>query len=175
MQRAVITGAPGAGKSALIAALAARGVTTHQEVAREILQRAGGMALRTEDPQGFAEAMFEAQLALYRSSGDAGLVVQDRGFADIAGFLELSGLTVPDHIDLACRELRFEGPVFHARPWRAIYIGDSERIQDWDEAVESDRAVIAAWRRYGYALVELPFAPVEERAEFVVARLGAAA
>lgn len=174
-RRAVITGAPGAGKSALIEALAARGVATHQEVARAILKREGGMALRADDALGFAEAMFAAQLELYHRSGDPEAVVLDRGFADIAGFLDISGLAVPDHIDRACRNLRFEGPVFHARPWRAIYVGDSERIQDWEEAVESDRAVIAAWRRYGYTLVQLPFAPVEQRAEFVLKQLGEAA
>lgn len=172
MRRAVITGAPGAGKSALIDALAARGVSTHQEVARVILQQEGGMALRADDPLGFAEAMFEAQLEVYRRSGDAGVTVLDRGFADIVGFLDISGLSIPAHIDGACRELRFEGPVFHARPWRDIYVGDSERIQDWNEAVESDRAVIAAWLRYGYSLVELPFVPVEERADFVLGKLG---
>jgi predicted ATPase len=175
MRRAVITGAPGAGKSALIDALGMLGVVTHQEVARAILQQEGGMAMRADDPLGFAEAMFAAQMAFYQRCGDAEVVVLDRAFADIVGFLDISGLPVPAHIDRACRELRFEGPVFHARPWRAIYVGDSERIQDWDEAVESDRAVIAAWRRYGYALVELPFVPVKERAEFVLERLGGAA
>lgn len=169
--RAVITGAPGAGKSVLIDALAARGVATHREVARDILQGPGGMALRQDDPLGFAEAMLEAQLALYEGAASGEPVVFDRGFADIAGFLDISGLAVPPEIDRACRMLRFEGPVFHARPWRAIYVGDSERIQDWKEAVESDRAVIAAWRRYGYAPIELPFVAVEDRAAFVTDRL----
>lgn len=171
MRRAVITGAPGAGKSVLIEALTARGVATHREVAREILQRAGGMAMRQDDPLGFANAMFEAQLGLYESAAGNEPVVFDRGFADIAGFLDISGLAVPEDIDRACRTLRFEGPVFHAPAWREIYVGDSERIQDWDEAVESDRAVMSAWRRYGYTPVELPFVAAEERAAFVMDRL----
>jgi predicted ATPase len=171
VRRAVITGAPGAGKTVLIEALTARDVATHHEVARAILQASGGMALRQEDPLGFAVAMFEEQLALYETAVSERPVVFDRGFADIAGFLDISGVAVPDIIDRACRSLRFDGPVFHARPWRAIYVGDSERIQDWDEAVESDRAVIAAWRRYGYAPIELPFVSAEERAAFVIERL----
>lgn len=172
VRRAAITGAPGAGKSVLIAALAARGVATHDEVARAILQRPGGMELRASNPLGFAEAMFEAQLAVFGEPHSSGPVVFDRGFADIVGFLELSGLPVPAEIDKACRDIRFDGPVFHARPWRTIYRPDAERIQDWDEAVESDRAVSAAWRRYGYTLAELPFVPLEQRADFVIAELG---
>lgn len=169
--RAVITGAPGAGKSVLIDALSARGVATYREVARKILQAPGGMALRRDDPLGFAEAMLEAQLALYEATPADEPVVFDRGFADIAGFLDISGLAVPESIDRACRNLRFEGPVFHAPAWREIYVGDSERIQGWQEAVESDRAVIAAWRRYGYAPIKLPLVPAGERAAFVIDRL----
>lgn len=130
------------------------------------------MALRRDDPLGFAEAMFAAQLVVYQGVAADELVVFDRGFADIVGFLDISGLAVPPQLDRVCRNLRFKGPVFHARPWRAIYVGDSERIQDWQEAVESDRAVTAAWRRYGYSLVELPFVSVEERVDFVLERLG---
>lgn len=92
----------------------------------------------------------------------------DRGFPDIVGFLRLEGLPVPDDIDRACRELRYDGPVFRAPPWQAIYRPDDERIQDWDAALESDAAVTAAWRDYGYEPVDLPLASVEERADLVV-------
>ncbi len=56
-------------------------------------------------------------------------------------------------------------------PWKAIYAADQERIQDWDEAVVSDAAVSAVWRRYGYDLTDLPLAPVEERLAFVLGAL----
>lgn len=170
MRRAAITGGPGAGKSSLIAELARLGVATHDEVARNILQAPGGMEMRERDPLGFAQAMYGAQLLLFEEA-DPGVTVFDRGFADIVGFLELSGLSIPPDIDTACRELRFEGPIFHAPAWRAIYTPDEERIQSWVEAVESDRAVASAWKRYGYELVELPLVSIEERANFVLDRL----
>jgi len=58
-----------------------------------------------------------------------------------------------------------------APAWAAIYQQDAERIQDWQQAVASDEAVTAAWRRYGYAPIDLPFAPVEERLAFLRKRL----
>jgi predicted ATPase len=54
---------------------------------------------------------------------------------------------------------------------RAIYTPDDERIQDWEEAIASDRAVCAAWRDHGYALIDLPMVSAEERASFVLAHL----
>ncbi|MEH6722957.1 MAG: AAA family ATPase [Qipengyuania sp.] len=171
VQRAAITGAPGAGKSTLLAELSRRGVTTVEEVARTILRSAGGMALREEDPLAFADAMLSAQLAAWDETQAEGPIVFDRGFPDIAGFLRVEGLPVSAAIARACDEYRFEGPIFRAPPWRAIYTPDDERIQDWQEAVASDRAVSGAWRDYGYALIDLPLAPAKERAAFILSRL----
>lgn len=170
--RAVITGGPGTGKSTLLDVLAGRGIAVEPEVARAILREAGGMALRADDPSGFARAMFEAELAAYHAAeGRRGPTVFDRGFPDIVGFLWLEGLSVPEDIDRACRDLRYDGPIFRAPPWQAIYRPDGERIQDWDGARASDAAVLAAWREYAYEPVDLPFASIEERADFVLARL----
>ena len=131
------------------------------------------MDLRAQDASGFAQAMFVAELASYRRAGGASSpVIFDRGLADIVGFLMLEDLAVTPAIDTACRELRYDGPIFRAVPWRDIYHQDDERIQSWEEAIASDRAVREAWRSYGYDLVDLPLAPVEERADFVIERLG---
>ena len=170
MRRAVVTGAPGSGKSTLLAEVARHGVATGPEVARAILQSPGGMEMRAERPTDFALAMLEAQLASWGRGGDAPILF-DRGFADIVGFLRLEGLTVPPEIDAACRDCRYEGPVFHAPPWREIYRQDDQRIQNWEEAVESDAAVVRAWCDYGYDPITLPFADPAIRAQFVLERL----
>jgi predicted ATPase len=168
----VLTGAPGAGKTTLLDAAAAAGFRTSPEVARRILQVPGGMDLRASDPLGFAEAMLEAHRREFeRHAGHEGLVLFDRGFPDVVGFLEVSGLPVSPVIDRACRELRYHGPILRAPAWAAIYTQDPERIQDWEGAVASDEAVTAAWKRYGYEPVDLPFVPVAERLAFLRKRL----
>lgn len=165
--RSVITGGPGCGKSTLLDALSHAGMSTMPEVARDILRRPDGMDMRANDPQSFAQAMFAAQMANWKTEG-AALVIHDRGFADIVGFLELEGLPVPPELDQACRSIRYDGPVFRAPPWPEIYVADSERIQTWQEAVESDAAICAAWRKYGYELIDLPLESVERRVWFVL-------
>lgn len=167
-RHAVLTGAPGAGKTTLLDAAAAAGMTTSPEVARRILQEPGGMALRERDPQGFAEAMLEAHRREFERFADhPGPVLFDRGFPDVVGFLDVSGLPVSPAIDRACRTLRYHGSVFRAPAWADIYAQDAERIQDWAGAVASDEAVTAAWQRYGYEVAELPLAPVEKRLDFL--------
>ncbi len=167
-RKAAITGAPGAGKSTLLAELARRGIATEAEGARAILAAPGGMELRAERPLDFALAMFEAELRTWNAAeARGGVTVFDRGFPDIVGFLRLEGFAVPAEIDRACRSLRYDGPIFRAPAWRAIYRRDSERIQSWEEAVASDDAVTRAWRDYGYDPVDLPLAGIAERAAFV--------
>ena len=169
---AVVTGAPGGGKSTLLDAVEARGVAIGPEVARTILQAPGGMELRASDPVGFAHAMLDAQLESWaRFSDREGPVLFDRGFPDIVGFLRVEGLAVPGEIDRVCREYRYAGPVFHAAAWREIYRQDAQRIQTWEQAVASDRAVAAAWRDYGYKLIPLPETDPMDRAAFVLERL----
>jgi predicted ATPase len=165
---AVLTGAPGAGKTTLLNAAEAAGFITSPEVARQLLQSPGGMDLRAADPLGFAEAMLEAHAFEFeRHTGADGLVLFDRGFPDVVGFLDVSGLPVPKAVDRACRALRYSGPILRAPAWAAIYAQDAERIQDWEQAVASDEAVTAAWRRYGYEVTDLPLVGVEERLDFL--------
>lgn len=165
----MLTGAPGAGKSTLLDAAAAAGIRTSPEVARRILQQPGGMALRSADPLAFAEAMAEAHRREFSThAAHPQVVLFDRGLPDVAGFLDVSGLPVPASIEQACRTLRYEGPILRAPAWAAIYVQDEQRIQDWQQAVASDEAVTAAWRRYGYDVIDLPLAPVAERLDFLL-------
>lgn len=175
-RHAVLTGAPGAGKTTLLDAAAAAGMATSPEVARALLQSPGGMELRASDPLGFAEAMAEAHAREYERFADhPGPVLFDRGFPDVVGFLDVSGLAISPAIDRACRELRYHGPILRAPAWADIYAQDDERIQDWEQAVASDEAVTAAWQRYGYAVSKLPLADVAARLAFLRASLQPAA
>lgn len=167
-RHAVITGAPGAGKTTLLDAASAAGFRTSPEVARQLLLSPGGMTLRETDPLGFAEVMLEAHAREFERHADyPAPVLFDRGFPDVVGFLDVSGLPVPKAVDRACRTLRYTGPILRAPAWAAIYVQDAERIQDWEQAIASDEAVTAAWRRYGYGVTDLPLVGVEERLAFL--------
>src|SRR3546814_4513724 len=99
------------------------------------------MELRRDDPLGFAEAMLEGHRREWeRHAGSGFPVIFDRGFPDVVGFLEVSGLKVSPQIDSVCRALRYSGPILRAPAWREIYRQDEQRIQNWEAAVASDEA-----------------------------------
>ncbi len=169
----VLTGGPGGGKSTLLAALAARGHHVMPEAGRAIIrdQAAIGGSLRA-DPVAFAEAILVWELRSYREAvGRDGLVFFDRGVPDVAGTYRRLGRPVPAHVDNAAARFRYAPTVFAAPPWPEIYVTDEERTQPFAEAVATYDAVVAAYRHYGYDVVDLPLVPVEERVAFLLDRL----
>lgn len=161
----VLTGGPGGGKTTLLAALAQRGFAVTVEAGRALV-RAG---IGAGDPVAFADAVLRHEQASYAwAAGQPGLVFFDRGMPDIAGSWLSMGREVPPHVERAIADCRYRSPVVIAPPWREIYVHDEERKHSWDVAVSTYEVMVEAYTRYGYDLVELPRAPVEERVEFVL-------
>ena len=170
----VITGGPGSGKTTLIHALQDAGQVCLPEAGRAVIQEevaAGGSALPWADRTAFAARMIEKDLASYRrASSIGGPVFFDRGIPDVAGYLRLSGLPVPPAVDRAARMNRYNRRVFIAPPWREIFHQDTERKQDFEEAMLTHGAMAETYEQYGYELCALPLAPVTDRLAFVLAR-----
>lgn len=171
----VITGGPGSGKSTLIDALASLGFTTMPEAGRAIIRDQSaidGIALPWNDPRAFAELMLSWELRSHRAArGAGGPAIFDRGVPDIVGYLRFCGLPVPPHLDKAARIFRYNRMVFVAPPWPEIFGQDGERKQTWQEAEATYKAMVEAYPAYGYELVPLPLASVDERAAFVAGRI----
>lgn len=168
----VITGGPGAGKTTLIDALADHGFSTVAESGRAILQFTGGMKLRARDPSAYAMAMLKHDQENFdRAQKTNNRYVFDRGFPDIAGYLNLMSIKAPQQLNLACSQKRYSGPIFAAPPWPEIYENDTERTQDLEMARATYNAVTDAWKYYGYELTSLPLTTVEKRVDFVLDKL----
>lgn len=173
----VVTGGPGTGKSTLIEELARRGLRSMPEAGRAIIRdqaTIGGQALPWGDRALYAELMLGWELRSYHEAeAMSGPVIMDRGLPDIVGYLTLIGLPVPGHIEAAARRFRYNGTVFLAPYWAAIFAQDAERKQDRREAEATGRVMAETYAGLGYEVVELPRVSVEERADFVMERLGA--
>jgi predicted ATPase len=172
----VLTGGPGSGKTTLIEALATAGVATSPEVGRAVIREqlaAGGDALPWANQKAFADLMVVRDIAAREAALATGAVtVLDRGVPDVAGFLRVSGLSVPPHIDEAARTCRYNPRVFIAPFWSEIFTGDAERKQSPEVAEATFAVMVGTYRDYGYELVELPRTTVAERVAFVRERIG---
>jgi predicted ATPase len=172
----VITGGPGAGKSALIDYLRRLGCACMAEAGRAIIQDQviiGGRALPWADTGLFAETILAWEMRSYRAAerDPSPLVFFDRGVPDVAGYLRLLGGPIPAHVEAATRVFRYRHRVFLAPPWPRIYRPGTERKQTFGESRRTFEAMAAAYAHCGYELMTLPRAPVAERAAFVLRNL----
>jgi predicted ATPase len=175
----VLTGGPGAGKTTLIEALRAAGFATMTEAGRAIIRdqlEIAGPATHQTNPALFAELMLALDMQSYRKAlGEPGPVFFDRGITELAGYHRMMGLPTPAHFRIAAEKFRYNKRVFVAPPWSEIFANDSERKQSLDEAVRTHDAAVRIYAEFGYTIVPLPKAPVEERLRFVLAETGAKA
>ena len=174
--RFVITGGPGAGKTATLDALAARGFHCVPESARAIIRKRkeSGLSPRPS-PEHFGAEMLKEDMARYRGTPiENHPVFFDRGVCDALAFLSLYGVTSVAEVEAHVKEFRYNDLVFLLPPWPEIYRKDAERDQSFTEAIavyESLRQWYTHWR---YHLVEVPRGNVEERADFILKTIQAA-
>lgn len=172
----VFTGGPGAGKTTLIEALRARGFLCMDEVARVIIREQiaiGGNIHHNGDRVAYRDLMLERAIASYESvAGHDAPVFFDRGIPELTGYSRLIGAPVPKALTDAIVRCRYAPKVFVFPPWEEIYAHDTERKQDFAEAVKTWDLCAQAYREAGYECVEMPRASVAARVDFVLMTLG---
>jgi len=171
----LLTGAFGSGKSTLLKHLQLRGIQGIVEPARPLLaeQRSiHGNGLPEKDPRLFVELMLSRMLDAYRQSDTLlGPILFDRGIPDILGYAALFGFDFP-HCENAAHLYRYNPQVFMAPAWEQIYCTDDERTLPFSLAREFGNNLRTIYERLGYTLIDLPCVSVEERAGFILHRLG---
>ncbi|MGC4390855.1 MULTISPECIES: AAA family ATPase [unclassified Agrobacterium] len=169
----ILSGCSGGGKSTLLAELARRGFVTVEEPGRRIVieeTRKGGTALPWIDIEAFARRAIAMALEDRQKAPPDGLVFFDRSLIDAASALRhVSG---DGFIDTLKNTHRYNRLVFLTPPWPEIYRGDDERRHGFDAAVEEYDRLVRDYEALGYDSIVLPKSGIEERADFILARIG---
>ena len=167
----VLTGAMGAGKSAVLNQLKNRGHLCVDDPARQILkeQRSiAGSGVPDADGSLFTQLMLSRAIYLYQSQArGTAPIVFDRGIPDLIAYAELFGISTAVY-ERAAATFRYNKVVLWFVGWREIYALDDERKMDFESARRFGEKVARTYERLGYKTVEVPNVPVEERLEFIV-------
>lgn len=168
----VITGGPGAGKTAVLLELQRNGSFCVREAAREIIQtqmRTGGDAVPWRNMERYSSLMLEQSVTDYLENKDATMVTFfDRGIPDTIAHYRLARLPLPSHAYEYAQQYRYNNKVFLFPPWREIYETDAERKQTFEEAIASYEMVKEAYNELGHELIEVFRGPVKARADFIL-------
>ncbi|MDG5493137.1 ATP-binding protein [Psychroserpens sp. SPM9] len=174
-KKIVITGGPGTGKSSIINELISRGYTCFEEVSRQVTLEArkeGIDQLFLTEPLLFSELLLKARTQQYidAQDNDAHIVFLDRGLPDVLAYMDYAKSAYPSHFTDACENHIYDD-VFVLAPWQEIFVSDSERYENFDQAVEIHDALLNTYQRFGYKLIDVPFESIENRANFIIDRL----
>ena len=174
--RVIFTGGPGSGKTSVIDLLCQMGYQSAPEVGRKVIQaqvKSQGSALPWLDKKAFRDEMVLEEINNYRNFGDTEITFYDRSIIDSYGYSMLEHIPVSELLFAKCDELDYCRIVFIFPPWEEIYENDTERKQDFNEAVATYHEMVSAYTKFGYDLIEVPKISVKERAQFIVSKLGA--
>lgn len=167
MQRIVLTGGPGAGKTTTLEVLRSHGYATGEDAARSIIRerKLAGLPPRP-DALTFAQQIFEKEVETYHSVKSSPSFFE-RGVVEAVGSLFGAGALNEDRVNRLLSDYRYQA-VFVFPPWEEIYCMDEERDHTFEHAVRVYESTLGFYRRHEYEPIEVPLGAVGNRVNFVL-------
>lgn len=174
MEKIVLSGAPGSGKTSVITELEHRGYRVEHEVIRDytakLLEEKTGTYENPlealDDPMPFNRDLLNARLEVLQQTRHTPCFF-DRGTVDVLGYMKHFNQDYPTYFEELCRDHRYT-QVFYFEPWEKIYIPDSTRLETFKSVLHINKALQQAYSYFGYTLVVVPQLSVRERADFIL-------
>jgi predicted ATPase len=176
MPRFVLTGTPGAGKTAILRALECAGHAVVEEAATDViaLEHALGTPVPEVEP-GFLDKISTLQRQRQTARRDCGLVFFDRSPVCTLALARFLRLPVPPalaaELDRLAAGRVYERAVFLVRSQGFVAPTAARRITLAD-ALEFERVHEETYRELGYELIDVPAAPLRERVEVIATAVG---
>lgn len=173
-KKIVITGGPGTGKTSIVDFLKDNNHQCLLEISRQVTleaREAGIEQLFLTDPLLFSKKLLEGRINQHKESEKlSGTVFFDRGIPDVIAYMDYSGDNYPSVFKESCLKYKYD-QVFLLPPWEEIYISDSERYENFEQAKEIHKHLKEAYKKCGYQLIEVPTGNIDERANFIINKL----
>ena len=168
----LLIGGPSTGKTTLINYLKTLGYPCLEEISREVTKKAqneGIDQLFLEKPLLFSQLLKDARIQQFLevASYDAEYVFLDRGIPDTVAYMDYIGQTYTEEFVNDCKNYIYDR-VFILPLWKEIHETDGERYENFEQAQKIQDHLIATYKHYGYAPIEVPKADVATRATFIL-------
>ena len=94
----------------------------------------------------------------------------DRGLPDVLAYMDYAKIAYSDWFNTVCNTNIYD-QIFVLAPWQDIYKSDSERYENFDQAIEIHDYLLQTYSRFGYHLIDVPFGSIASRTDFILGAL----
>lgn len=166
----ILTGAPNSGKSSALDRLAFLGYHTVPENARLFIDEevSKGKMIQEirSDEQEFQNKVFSLNKEIAQRFPPEELIFFDRGLGDSVAYFDVHGMNAQPAVD-AAKNIRYRQVFLFERLLRNRNEMGDERIAD-----KIEQAIERAYTDLGYDIARIPAAPISERVEMILKKLG---
>lgn len=181
MNKYVITGGPGTGKTSVIKCLAQKAVKTIPEVARAFIAEEQSRArvisdyvpiLPSTDMEQFEECCIQRQLRQEANLVQSRNYFLDRSLVDPIAYAELANVRLRSDLPDLLRDADYRAVFFLEQ--LPHYVQDKERLEDVVQAHHLHQKLYDVYNRRGYDLIPVPVFPgspeesIAQRADYIL-------
>jgi predicted ATPase len=171
-KKIVLTGGPSTGKTTVIEELLNRKFVCMTEISREVTLNArkkGIEQLFLTKPLLFSELLLEGRINQYLEAEkkNSDVVFFDRGIPDVHAYMNYISIDYPPVYIEKSNMYKYDY-IFLMPPWEEIYITDSERYENFEQALAIHNHLERTYRKLKYNVIEVPYGTVEYRADFIL-------
>lgn len=171
MNKIIITGGPGSGKTSLINVLKSLNYHCSPEASRQLIIEQVAKesdCLPWINLSPFAELVLERMIYLYKESSAYDVTFFDRGIPDIIAYLKSASLPVSENYLDALANHQYHSTVFILPPWPEIYVNDDERWQTYKESEALYQVIKDTYNQLNFNLIEIPQLALKQRLAFIL-------
>lgn len=121
------------------------------------------------EPLLFSELLLKGRLKQFYDADAYGgtPIFLDRGLPDVLAYMDYFHTDYPIEFVETCQNNRYDH-VFVLAPWHDIFVSDSERYENFDQAELIHKHLLNSYKNFDYDLLDVPFESIEKRTDFIL-------